>query len=61
MSTGNPKLTPQEVTQIRLMWEQKVWDGYEVTIPRLAEWFFVGKTEIKQIVEQKTWKNLRCD
>lgn len=61
MITGNPKLTPQEVNQIRLMWDSRVWDGYEVTIPRLAEWFFVGKKAIKDIVEVKTWKNLRGD
>jgi len=61
MILGNPKLTPYEVNMIRHMWEEKVWDGYEVTVPRLAEWFFVGRKAIKDIVEVKTWKNLRCD
>lgn len=61
MNNGNPKLTPQEVNQIRLMWDLKEWGGYEVTIPRLAEWFLVSKIAIKQIIEKKTWKNLRAD
>jgi len=59
--TGNPKLTPSDVNQIRLMWELGEWDGYKVTVPFLAEIFMVGKAAIKNIVEQKTWKNLRGD
>lgn len=53
--------TNARVDQIRLMremWDAKVWEGYEVTLDRLVEWFGTERYYAKLIVERKIWKDV---
>jgi hypothetical protein len=52
-------LTPADVLQLREMWAAGVWEGYQVTVPMLAEIFLVRRRVVSDIVHQKAFKNVR--
>jgi len=47
------RLKDSEIALMREMWAAKVWEGYKVTTPRLAEWFFTDRTHALNIVKNK--------
>jgi hypothetical protein len=52
-------LTPADVLQLRERWAAGVWEGYQVTVPMLAEIFLVRRRVVSDIVHQKAFKNVR--
>ena len=52
------KLTDKDINLIRRMYREKVWDGYTVTIKRLAEWFYCPEITIYKIIMRYTWKHI---
>jgi HNH endonuclease len=49
---GHAKLTWENVRMIRDLWATKEW-----SLKQLAEKFEIGKTAIKQVVAQRTWRS----